>query len=82
MRSRALWEMTLQHHPLDCPYCDKSGVCDLQHTAYEVGVYRSSLGSDNPNEPDHELSPLIEWDPNRCIYCGKCVRICDERVGE
>ena len=79
---QGIMEMTLQHHPLDCPYCDKSGVCDLQHTAYEVGVYRSSLGSDNPNEPDHELSPLIEWDPNRCIYCGKCVRICDERVGD
>ncbi len=79
---QGIMEMTLQHHPLDCPYCDKSGVCDLQHTAYEVGVYRSKLGSDNPNEPDHEFSPLIEWDPNRCIYCGKCVRICDERVGD
>ena len=77
-----IMEMTLQHHPLDCPYCDKSGVCDLQHTAYEVGVYRSKLGSDNPNEPDHIFSPLIEWDPNRCIYCGKCVRVCDERVGD
>ena len=79
---QGIMEMTLQHHPLDCPYCDKSGVCDLQHTAYEVGVYRSKLGSDNPNEPDHEFSPLIEWDPNRCIYCGKCVRVCDERVGD
>ena len=79
---QGIMEMTLQHHPLDCPYCDKSGVCDLQHTAYEVGVYRSKLGSDNPNEPDHIFSPLIEWDPNRCIYCGKCVRICDERVGD
>ncbi len=79
---QGIMEMTLQHHPLDCPYCDKSGVCDLQHTAYEVGVYRSKLGSDNPNEPDHVFSPLIEWDPNRCIYCGKCVRICDERVGD
>ena len=79
---QGIMEMTLQHHPLDCPYCDKSGVCDLQHTAYEVGVYRSKLGSENPNEPDHEFSPLIEWDPNRCIYCGKCVRVCDERVGD
>ncbi|MEJ2201077.1 MAG: 4Fe-4S dicluster domain-containing protein, partial [Desulfuromonadaceae bacterium] len=28
-----------------------------------------------------EINPLIERNMNRCVLCGKCVRVCDEVVG-
>jgi formate dehydrogenase major subunit/NADH-quinone oxidoreductase subunit G len=74
-------ELLLLNHPLDCPVCDKAGDCDLQNLTYDYKV-DSNRFSDLKFQ--HEIdynNPLIERDMNRCVLCGKCVRICDEIVG-
>lgn len=55
--------------------------CDLRRYATEYGVeVKSFLGEANQFEVDWS-HPLIELDQNKCILCGRCVRICSEVVG-
>lgn len=74
-------EMLLIHHPLDCPVCDKAGECDLQNLAYEYGKTESRFKRHRKEAPPDVRGPLIELTANRCILCGKCVRICSEHQG-
>jgi NADH-quinone oxidoreductase subunit G len=73
-------ELLLLNHPLDCPVCDKGGDCDLQNLTFDYQVNSNRfVDSKFQHEIDYN-NPLIERDMNRCVLCGKCVRICDEIV--
>jgi len=74
-------ELLLVHHPLDCPICDKAGECDLQDLAYEFGKPEGRFIRHRKAAPPDVRGPLIELTANRCILCGKCVRICAEHQG-
>ncbi|MDP2167171.1 MAG: NADH-quinone oxidoreductase subunit NuoG [Thermodesulfovibrionales bacterium] len=74
-------ELLLVHHPLDCPVCDKAGECDLQDMAYKYGKTESRFVRQKKSSPSDIRSPLIEMSSNRCVLCGKCVRICGEYQG-
>ncbi|MEW6001091.1 MAG: NADH-quinone oxidoreductase subunit NuoG [Nitrospirota bacterium] len=71
-------ELLLVHHSLDCPICDKAGECDLQDLAYKYGKSEGRFIRHRKDTPSDIRGPLIELNSNRCILCGKCVRICDE----
>ncbi len=56
--------------------------CDLRRYATEYGVdITRFLGEARECRIDRS-HPLIDLDPNKCILCGRCVRICSEVVGE
>lgn len=74
-------ELILVHHPLDCPVCDKAGECDLQDLAFEFGKPEGRFIRHRKSMPPDVRGPLIEMTANRCILCGKCVRICSEHQG-
>ncbi len=74
-------ELLLIHHPLDCPICDKAGECDLQDVAYEYGKPEGRFIRHRKAMPPDVRGPLVELTANRCILCGKCVRICAEHQG-
>ncbi len=74
-------ELLLIHHPLDCPICDKAGECDLQDVAYEYGKPEGRFIRHRKEALPDVRGPLIELTANRCILCGKCVRICAEHQG-
>ena len=74
-------ELLLIHHPLDCPICDKAGECDLQDVAYEYGKPEGRFIRHRKAMPPDVRGPLVELTANRCILCGKCVRICSEHQG-
>jgi NADH-quinone oxidoreductase subunit G len=74
-------ELLLIHHPLDCPICDKAGECDLQDIAYEYGKPEGRFIRHRKEAPPDVRGPLIELTANRCILCGKCVRVCAEHQG-
>ncbi len=74
-------EFLLVHHPLDCPVCDKAGECGLQDFAYKFGKPEGRFIRHRKEAPPDVRGPLIEMTANRCILCGKCVRICDEHQG-
>jgi iron-only hydrogenase group A len=73
-----LVELLLANHPDDCLYCSRSGDCQLQSVAQQLGVRRRRyFGGRTPARKD-VASPSIERDPAKCILCGKCVRVCEE----
>ncbi|UCG38444.1 MAG: molybdopterin-dependent oxidoreductase [bacterium] len=75
-------ELLLTYHPLECPVCPQSGRCRLQDMTFEHGRDYGRFGSVHVDKRIDYLSPLIEMNQNRCILCGRCVRICDEVQGE
>ncbi len=77
---KTVLELLLVHHPLDCPICDKAGECSLQDLAYKYGPSHSRFYGERKHEPE-ATSPLIDRNPNRCILCGRCVRVCWEHQG-
>ncbi len=74
-------ELMLVNHPLDCPVCDAAGECDLQDTCYSLKVDKNNYGADLKRLPIRYDWKLLESDPNRCILCEKCVKVCREVVG-
>ena len=75
---KTIIELLLADHPDDCLYCVRSGTCQLQDQANTLGVReRRYRGKKLHNELD-VASPSIQRDPDKCILCGKCVRVCEE----
>ncbi|MDD2855067.1 MAG: molybdopterin-dependent oxidoreductase [Desulfuromonadaceae bacterium] len=74
-------ELMLVNHPLDCPVCDAAGECNLQDTCYELKVDKNSYNAGLERLPIRYDWKLLESDPNRCILCEKCVKVCREVVG-
>jgi formate dehydrogenase alpha subunit len=74
-------ELMLVNHPLDCPICDAAGECDLQDTCYALHVNKNEYVAELERLPIRYDWKLLESDPNRCILCEKCVKVCREVVG-
>jgi NADH-quinone oxidoreductase subunit G len=74
-------QFILLNHPMICPRCEKEGECTLQTLVYEYGVEETRYPWDRTSFPVDEVSPLLQRDPDKCILCGRCVRICDEVQG-
>ena len=71
---KAIVEMMFSEGNHFCPGCQKSGDCDLQHMAYELGLRHTRF-------PHVFKDRLIDFNPsrmimehNRCIKCGRCVK--------
>jgi NADH-quinone oxidoreductase subunit G/NADP-reducing hydrogenase subunit HndD len=78
---KTIIELLLASHPDDCLYCPGNGTCVLQRYAQELGVrQRSYSGARNRINLDVS-SPSIIRDPEKCILCGRCVRVCTEVQG-
>ncbi len=82
MESRRLQlQLILLNHPMICPRCEKEGECELQRLVYEYGLGETQYPWEPMVYPVDEASPLLRRDGNKCILCGRCVRICDEVQG-
>lgn len=78
---KTVLEFLLVNHVVECPVCDKGGECDLQELTYAYGVVTNRFSGEKFDLPKDEVNPLLERNMNRCVLCGKCVRVCDEVVG-
>ncbi|MEW6334829.1 MAG: NADH-dependent [FeFe] hydrogenase, group A6 [Thermodesulfobacteriota bacterium] len=74
---RTIVELLLSNHPDDCLYCTRSGKCDLQSLAQKMGI-RQRLYRGRRIEQEKDVSGPIVRDPDKCILCGRCVRVCEE----
>ncbi len=72
-------DLILSMHPLDCMTCTKAGVCQLQKYAYDLEVRESSFTRKKFGFPVDESNPFIKRDPDYCVLCGRCVRVCKEQ---
>ena len=74
-------ELLLAAHCRDCTTCMKSGECVLQDLAHKMGVREVRFQDYKEHKPVDYSSPSIVRDPNKCILCGNCVRVCSEVQG-
>jgi bidirectional [NiFe] hydrogenase diaphorase subunit len=64
-----------------CAVCVANGHCELQEMAQRLGVTHVPFEYLNPSFQLDGSHPQFEVDHNRCILCGRCVRVCDEVEG-
>ena len=78
---RTIIELLLGNHPDDCLYCARSGKCDLQALSQTLGIRQRLYRSKRITREKDVSGPSIIRDPEKCILCGRCVRVCEEIQG-
>ncbi len=78
---RVILELLLASHNCNCTTCEKSGHCRLQELAQQFGVRRIRFPDTREHYEIDSSSPAVLRDPNKCILCGDCVRVCEEMQG-
>nr|NQU89392.1 (2Fe-2S)-binding protein [Bacteroidota bacterium] len=78
---RTIVELLLSGHPDDCLYCIRNKNCELQKLAEELGIRDRRLPEVRVfKKKDHSGTSVVR-DPDKCILCGRCVRICKDQIG-
>ncbi|MFH0753541.1 MAG: NADH-dependent [FeFe] hydrogenase, group A6 [Candidatus Omnitrophota bacterium] len=73
-------ELILANHESECPTCTKNTSCKLQDLSKRMGITKVRFRSVKKTAPvDH--SAVIVRNPNKCILCGDCVRMCSQVQG-
>ncbi len=78
---RGVLEFLLINHPLDCPYCDKAGECELQDLVEKYGPTRGRYKEKKRKVPESLEDPVVVRNMERCIVCTRCVRMCESVQG-
>ncbi len=78
---RDLIDLILSDHPYDCMVCQKTGDCELQELAYKYGIRKPVFHGERRVYERRDGNPFIEREMEKCILCGRCVKICDEVQG-
>ncbi len=74
-------ELLLSNHPDDCLFCVRNKNCELQNLSEELQVRdRRVKGVKNNYHMDRSSASIVR-DPDKCILCGRCVRVCEETMG-
>jgi NADH-quinone oxidoreductase subunit G len=75
---KAMLQLVLANHPLDCPVCDAGGECELQDMTFKYGAADSNFVDVKNHREEQQWSPVVYFDRPRCILCYRCVRVCGE----
>lgn len=71
-------ELLIANHPQDCLVCSRHGECELQDLSRQLGIRQIRFAGDKRDMPLDESSHSVVRDPNKCILCGRCVRVCEQ----
>jgi formate dehydrogenase alpha subunit len=81
-RRKTIIKLMLASHPDSCLVCDKGNRCQLRKVASDIGVGLVEFQRIPQLAIIEEVNPFIERDLSKCILCAKCIRACQEMVGE
>ncbi|MFA6426446.1 MAG: formate dehydrogenase subunit alpha [Phycisphaerae bacterium] len=77
---KTILELLFYEHRGTCTTCDDNGECKLQRYAYEYKLSDECFNA-TPAKIESNYTTgneAIQYDPNKCIRCGRCIRICEE----
>lgn len=80
---RTSMEFMLAGHPHDCTGCRSYGNCELQVMMQYLSVV-ANPGMREIHKTTTKINtnnPLMDREMERCIQCGRCVRICEDVRG-
>jgi iron-only hydrogenase group A len=78
---RDIVELLLDNHPKDCQTCERDGNCELQNLAYSLGVRARHFEGRRKEMPIDLSSHSVVRDAQKCVLCGRCIRVCGEIQG-
>ncbi|HEX2957087.1 MAG TPA: NADH-dependent [FeFe] hydrogenase, group A6 [Chitinispirillaceae bacterium] len=78
---RDIVELLIDNHPKDCQTCERDGRCELQNLAYSMGVRERLFEGERKRRTIDNRSVSVVRDPEKCVLCGRCVRVCAEIQG-
>lgn len=78
---RDLVELLIDNHPKECLTCVRDGNCELQNLAYKLGVRERLFEGERKMHPIEDSSDAVVRDPQKCILCQRCIRVCSEIQG-
>ncbi|PWE00864.1 NADH-dependent [FeFe] hydrogenase, group A6 [Marinilabilia rubra] len=74
---RTVVELILSDHPPECLTCAKSGECELQDLAQNLGI-REIHYTGEQSTYKGDQSPAIIREMDKCIMCRRCETACNE----
>jgi NADH-quinone oxidoreductase subunit G len=75
---KTVLELILSNHPNDCLKCGRNNNCELQSLAADFGIREEAFGKFLRDLPKDDSTGTIVLEPQKCILCGRCVRVCQE----
>ncbi|MBW1855535.1 MAG: (2Fe-2S)-binding protein [Deltaproteobacteria bacterium] len=78
---RTALQLLLSVHDVDCANCPANKRCALQDMAkfLKVGLKPKQLPRHLKEIEIDETHPYLNYYPNRCVLCGKCVFVCKDK---
>lgn len=75
---RSSLKLLLSVHRVDCGHCPANKKCELQRMArfLKMGLKPGPLDQFLKDPEVDETHPILNYHPNRCVLCGRCVHIC------
>ncbi len=76
---KAVVELLLANHPSDCLTCVRNQNCELQTVAADLGLREIRFAGEKKHFELDDNNPSLVRDSEKCILCGRCIRVCSER---
>jgi NADP-reducing hydrogenase subunit HndD len=78
---RDIVELLLSNHPMDCHTCERDSICELQRLAHVTGMRHRHFEGERKHYAEDLSGTSVIRNPDKCILCGRCVRMCSEMQG-
>lgn len=75
---RFIIEMLLADHHIDCFSCSDTGKCKLYQYALDYGIDQPRFAVQARDWDKDESNRFFDYDPQKCILCRRCVRVCND----
>jgi NADP-reducing hydrogenase subunit HndD len=78
---RTIVDLILSDHEGDCQTCDRSGDCELQAVARDLGIREIAWSGAKSKRMTDASTPALVRDTAKCILCRRCVTVCGQTQG-
>ncbi|MCQ2409533.1 MAG: [FeFe] hydrogenase, group A [Clostridia bacterium] len=71
-------ELLLSNHNQECTSCVRSGSCELQTLAHELGCDGSKFSGVKTPADEDMSTPYLIRDNSKCVLCRRCSAVCKQ----